>query len=101
VTGLLLDPTSRKGEYTRSGYFSVPIDDNRLVLQNWLKMGPITEVEWKSENHVNDFQELFKDPSIQIEETSDLYEQKLGESENGLLQYTFTIVRVLLHGTRK
>jgi hypothetical protein len=93
ATGLLLDPTSRKGEYTRSGYFSVSTDDSyRLRLQNWVKMEPIPEVERKPTNYVNDFQELFKDPSIQIEDTSDLYEQKLGESENGLLQHTFTIV---------
>jgi hypothetical protein len=92
ATGLLLDPTTRKGEYTRSEYFSVFIEDRRLVLQSWLKMEPIPEDERKPENSITDFQELFKDPSIQIEDTSDLYEQKLGESENGLLQYTFTIV---------
>lgn len=93
ATGLLLDPTSTKGEYTRSGYFSVSTGDSyRLRLQSWLKMEPISEVERKPANYVNDFQELFKDPSIQIEDTSDLYEQKLGESENGLLQYTFTVV---------
>jgi len=74
ASGLLLDPTKRKGEYTRSGYFSVSLgDDYHRIIEDWLRMKPSSEVERALENHRFDFQELFKHTSIQIGDAPPIY----------------------------